>query len=36
MRRARKRRIMRKIFARTLRRVKKLNRIRVRRGGFRL
>lgn len=36
MRRKTRRRIMRKIFAKTLRRVKKLNRVRVRRGGFSL
>lgn len=36
MRRKTKRKIMRKIFARTLRRVKKLNRVRLSRGGFRL
>lgn len=36
MRRKIKRRIMRKIFAKTLHRVKRLNRVRVRRGGFSL
>lgn len=36
MRRSKRRRIMRRIFAKTLRRVKRINRVRSRRGGFSL
>lgn len=36
MRGSRKRRLLRKMFARTLHRVKRINRIRVKRGGFRI